>query len=395
MSSAVFRRDRATWQAYISIGYFSYLLNVLGPLTPFLRDELRLSYTVASLHFSAYSLGTLVTGLVASHAIRRFGAYRAMWLGAFGTSIGALLIMVGRHPAVTITGGFLMGLMGIIIVSIFQGALAERHGEQRAIALTESTTFSSVMAALSPVAVGFFSRTGLTWRAALASGMLLLVGIWVAFSRDPVEAGESGEVAQPEAGAPRKRLPALFWIFWTSALLAVSIEFCMITWGADYLGKVVGLSRSNAALGMSVFMGAMLLGRLVNSRLVFRLPASQLTGPLLGLASAGFLLFWLAPGAWATAGLGLTGLGVSGLYPLFASQALGACPGQMVEGSARFLLASGLAIFALPLLLGRLADWMGIHAAYGLVAVLLVLSVVVLAVSSRVAWRLQVRQAAA
>jgi hypothetical protein len=45
-----FQRDRFTWLAYLFLGFYSYFLNGLGPITPLLKEELKLSYTVSSLH---------------------------------------------------------------------------------------------------------------------------------------------------------------------------------------------------------------------------------------------------------------------------------------------------------------------------------------------------------
>ena len=45
------------------------------------------------------------------------------------------------------------------------------------------------------------------------------------------------------------------------------IEWYMIFWGADFLENVVGLSKVNAATMMSLFFGAMVLGRVAGSRL--------------------------------------------------------------------------------------------------------------------------------
>jgi fucose permease len=395
LNSSGFRRTKTTWQAYLSIAYYSYLLNCLGPLAPFLRDELNLSYTIASLHLSAYAGGTVLSGLLlAKPAIRRFGAYRVMWGGGVGLALGALLVMAGRSAEVTIPGALLMGMFGVVIVAIFQGALAEQHGDHRAIALTESTVTASVLAGLSPIAIGFFARTFLTWRAALGLGIVFLVVLWLVFHRNPVPNMQNAEATVEATGsaamAKRMPLPFLFWLYWVAALLAVSIEFCIILWGADYLERVAGLLRADAALGMGLFMGAMLGGRIINSRLVWNNPAVRLVKFSLGLAAVGFLIFWLVPmllpGAAkvsALTGLMFSGLGISGLYPLLASQALGACPGQTVEGSAAFTLASGSAILTLPLLLGRLADWTGIRAAYGLVVVLIVLTFAVNAAAQR------------
>jgi hypothetical protein len=71
-------------------------------------------------------------------------------------------------------------------------------------------------------------------------------------------------------------------------------------------------------------------------------------------------------------GLFLTGLGVASLYPLLLSLAIGAANGNTVQAGARATLASGTAILALPLVLGRLADAVGIHSAYGVVFILLI-----------------------
>jgi hypothetical protein len=54
------------------------------------------------------------------------------------------------------------------------------------------------------------------------------------------------------------------------------------------------------------------------------------------------------------------------------SLAIGVAKNNSTQATARTTLASGTAILALPLLLGRLADMMGIRQAYGVVGILLV-----------------------
>ena len=54
-----FRRDRFTWLLYLVLAFYGYFINILGPITPFLRSELGLSYTVSSLHFAAFAVGML------------------------------------------------------------------------------------------------------------------------------------------------------------------------------------------------------------------------------------------------------------------------------------------------------------------------------------------------
>ena len=90
----------------------------------------------------------------------------------------------------------------------------------------------------------------------------------------------------------------------------------------------------------------------------------------MAVAATGFFVYWLAPVALvAVLGLFVAGLGVANLYPLIVALALGAAPGQSNEAGARLTFASGTAILAAPLLLGALADAIGIRLAYGVVPI--------------------------
>jgi fucose permease len=168
-------------------------------------------------------------------------------------------------------------------------------------------------------------------------------------------------------------LPLRYWVYWTALTLAVSVEFCMIFWSADYLISVLGMPKASAAQAVSLFFVGMILGRLAVSRLVQRYAAPRLVLGATLLAGLGFLIFWWAGSLiLGLGGLLITGLGVAGLYPLILALAMGTAPANTVQASARATLASGAAILALPLVLGRLADAVGIRPAYGVVALLLI-----------------------
>jgi MFS family permease len=374
-----FARNRITWQGYLMIGYFSYLLNALGPATPFLRAELNLSYTVASFHFSAYAVGVIITGLGLHKITARFGVRPLVWAGAVGMSVGSLLLMLGTHPAVTIAGTFLMGLMGTFLVALLNTVLAYMHRQFSAVALTESAMFATMISAMAPLAVGFFARTELSWRGGIGVMLLALPLLWLVYGRSPLRAGPGDGPSSTTAEADGKpgRLPLIYWAYWLLILLAVAIEFCILFWAADYLEKVIGLPRADAAAAVSAFLVAMLAGRAAASRLLAHHPASRMLLISLLVAGAGFMLFWLSNAAIpALAGLMVAGLGVAGVFPIGNALALATVPRRMVEGSARLSLAVGLAVLLLPLLLGRLADLAGIRPAYAVVAVLILLALV-------------------
>ena len=233
--------------------------------------------------------------------------------------------------------------------------------------------------------VGWFALTRGGWRLALVIAACTPVLMRIAMRGAEAPAESPGNHSQP-SGRVAAPLPALYWVYWAAIFLAVSVEFCMIFWSADYLETGLGLPKVSAAQAVSLFLGAMIIGRLASSRLVQRFSAHRLVLGSISLASAGFLIYWIANvPLLAEAGLFITGLGVAGLYPLILSLAICSSAGRTVPASARSTLASGAAILALPLVLGRLADAFGIRLAYGVVILLLAGAFVLIQVTVRLA----------
>lgn len=375
--SVPFRRDPFTWLAYFLIAFYGYFLNILGPITPFLKDELNLSYTISSLHFTAFAVGILLTGLLGDNLIKILGHWHSLWVGAFGISLSALLLISGLPtPIVTIGASFLMGLIGSLILAIVPSALADQHGEQRAVALSEANVVASFISMLAPLLVGILAGSIGGWRTALGMGALLPLILWLFF-----RSAQGPESVQPNVTQIQKQvsLPFLYWAYWMALMLAVSIEFCMVFWSADYLEQVLGMNKANAAQAVSLFLAGMIVGRFASSRLVQRFTTGNVVIASLGVAAFGFALYWLVGNLWTgLVGLFLTGLGVASLYPLILALAIGASNGQTVLAGARATLASGVAILALPLILGRVADTVGIWLAYSVVVILIVLTLFVI-----------------
>jgi MFS family permease len=102
------------------------------------------------LHFTAFALGILLIGLGGHALIRRIGRQRALWLGLFGMSLSALILIVGKSPAITIGAAFLMGSIGSLILAIVPAALSEQHDELKAIALSEANVIATLFSAAAP-----------------------------------------------------------------------------------------------------------------------------------------------------------------------------------------------------------------------------------------------------
>jgi fucose permease len=365
-----FHRDRFTWLAYLSLAFYGYFLNVLGPITPFLKEELELTYTVSSFHFTAFAVGILLIGVGGHLLIQRIGRQRSLWLGLFGMSLSALLLMTGRSPVITIGASFLMGCIGSLILAIVPAALSDQHGELRAVAFSEANVIASLLAASAPLMVGWFAGSAVGWRLALGLMACMPVLMFLGLGKDSSAATPSKSIDTVVGNQP---LPSLFWLYWIAIVLGVSVEFCMIFWSADYLEQVLGLPKADAARAISLFLTGMILGRLAGSRLVQRYSTRAVVTVSILIAGIGFLFFWMTNNPLiGLSGLFLSGLGVASLYPLLLSLAISAAEGNTVQAGARATLASGTAILALPLALGRLADAVGIRPAYGVVILLLI-----------------------
>ncbi|HSK99766.1 MAG TPA: MFS transporter [Rubrobacteraceae bacterium] len=375
-----FVRYPITWATYAMVGYFAYQQTVLGPLMPFLREEHGFSYTVASLHFSAFALGGLPVGFFGDRATGRWGRRTSLWGGGVGMAAGALLLAVSPVTVGTVLGALLMGTFGALLLITTQAVLADKYGKWGAVAITESNIAASVCAISASLAVGGFAALGLDWRAALVPPVAVLALLAIRFAGEPLGRARTRETVSDRATSA---LPRRFWVFSGVLFLGVSVEWCVAYWGADFLENGVGLERSAAATALSVFFVAMLAGRVLGSRLARSLPSGRLLLITLCVALAGFPLFWLsAVPALSLLGLFVVGLGVGSVYPLAISVGVAAADGRTDTATARLGLAGGGAILTAPFVLGAFADRVGIEWAYGIVVPLLVAAIVLVLFSS-------------
>ncbi len=310
----------------------------------------------------------ILAGLFGHLVVQRIGRRRALWVAATGISLGPILLLLGRTPLLTIGGAVIMGTIGSLTVVIIPSLLSDWHGELRAVAIGEANVLASTSSAAAPLLVGLSVSLAGNWRLALGIMAFVPILMYLNFRQVPFPASDAVTGQSP---ARNTRLPLLYWIYWGAIFLGVAVEFCMISWSADYAENILGLSKANAAQAVSLFLGAMILGRFVMSRLVERIAPRRLVLASLAITTVGFLLFWRSSSLLALTGLFVTGLGVAGFYPLLISLALGAANNNTVQASARAALASGTAILTLPLILGSLADAVGIQPAYSVVIVLL------------------------
>ena len=366
-------RTRRTWLIYALLSLYVFMLNVPGPVTNYLKDEFTMSYTLSSLHFSAFAAGVLVTGLFGAYFIPRFPRQKVLAFGALGLGVGGLILAFGRSPAVTIAGIFLMGCIGTLILSIYPAILDEEMGARSPVGISEANTIASLFAGLAPLLVGFLVQKAVGWRPAvvLIAAVSLSLGGWLLlrFGGSP-QSASARKIPAKQTG----KLPGMYWIWWLALMLGIAVEYCIIYWGADFVEKVLGFSKNTATQSVSLFMAGMIIGRFFGSRLLERVPPMKLISGSISLSVFGFALFWsgISP-LLGLIGLLLLGLGGANLYPVLVSMAIASAGELKAEAGARATLATGTAILFLPLVLGIVSDKMGIRLAYSTVGLLFVL----------------------
>lgn len=362
-----FLRDRLTWLAYIMLAYIGFTQSMLGPLMPFLRSELRLNYTLGGFLPATLAIGLILSGLIGDRIAHRWTRGVVFWSGAVGLAMSAALLGLSRDFELALIAVLGMGLGSSLTQVMIQALLVDQHGEQRAIALTEANVAASFSATLTPLVIGSLQNAGVTWRLVPVIVIVFLMLLAASFYRQSVP---DSIAAQLESVDGKGHLPFSFWLYWIVLFLIVAAEMSLAVWATDFLANVAGLPRTNAALAFGVFPAAMLIGRFAGSRLAHRLPSLKLLIASLWITLLGFLIFWLTRvSALNVLGLFIAGLGVANSYPLTLSIAVGLAANQTNTASARVSLGVGTALLTAPLLMGWLADRLGLQIAYGIVIV--------------------------
>jgi fucose permease len=162
-------------------------------------------------------------------------------------------------------------------------------------------------------------------------------------------------------------------------VVSVSIEFCLIYWASDYLQAHLAMTKDSATQWVSLFLVGMVIGRYAGSLLLKKYDRFLILFASVAVGASGYAIFWLSGSqVVALIGLLLAGLGVANFYATSITLIFDAAgPARAAAGSIA-TLASGVAIFSLPFVLGSLADLIGIQKAMLVVAVLFVIQAILL-----------------
>ena len=372
-----FYRDRLTWVAYVMLAWFAYLQAAPGLVIGHLRDELNLNYASGGLHVAAFAAGSMLAGLISARAEGALGRRTLIWSAAALMGAGTIGLTSGRIAGVTVGSVLVMGVGGGLLLALIQAALADHHGERRAVALAEANVAASIayLLLIGMLSVAAALRVG--WRIALLASLVVPVLAWWTNRRLAIDAPQPSRAAQG-------RLPRVFWIAAAMLFCTTAAEWCITAWGATYVQDATDVRTNTAVALMAGYFGGVVAGRILGSRLARRHDPSGLLAGALAVAAAGFAILWpsTAP-AQALAGLALLGIGLGNFFPMAMSVTVGLAPGLTALASGRAVAMSSFAVLLAPLAVGNLADATSMKTAFGVVPVVLVLAAAGLTVVRR------------
>jgi MFS family permease len=318
---------------------------------------------------------------------RRLGRPRTLRLGLLGLAAGVLAYCLAPMLPLTLAGGLACGFFGSLVVIGSTVMLAARHGPAAPAAISEANAGAAGAGIIAPLLVGAGVSLGLGWRPGVLLAAVAAAAVWLVSIRagraaarapaaDPADpADPAGPPARPAVEAAQDApgpLPVRYWLAWVVLVLCIGVEFALTFWAADGLREHTDASPAAATAGVTAIVAGMAAGRLAGGRVALRIRPGLLLLGAVGLAAAGFALFWLSTAPLpALLGLAVCGVGIAVQFPVGAALAVEASGGRPDRGAGRVSFAAGIASGVAPFVLGALADRVGTHTAFLLVPVLL------------------------
>ena len=197
---------------------------------------------------------------------------------------------------------------------------------------------------------------------ALAAVLWATLALWRHSPRKPVvsheNTGESPLIFKPVA-------TQALWLSPLAFLLYVSAEMGTYLWAASLLVSNRGVSLPQAGVWVSVYFGAITLGRFSAGVIANRLGNRRMVALGISTATVGAALFalpWL-PNALNLAGLVLMGLGCAPIFPSLMHETAHRFPADVARKVISWQMMAAYAGGSLiPAAFGLVATWMGLGA---------------------------------
>lgn len=251
----------------ISINLRTSIASV-GPLIPFIREDLDISNGLAGFLTTLSLLTFAVFSLFAPSIGKRLGHGKAIFLGILLLAVGVIIRVLGGIELLyfgTALTGIGIVIANVLMIPFFKARIPEKIGLMTAILSTGMSLFAAIASGISvPLAVDL----GLGWRGSLASWFILMIlalAVWIPQLK-PHQSGRQGELLQAK-NVWKSRLAWQVTLFMGAQSV---MYFTMITWLPDML-IARGMSPVKAGIALSYMQLISLIGTFFVPNLLIRL----------------------------------------------------------------------------------------------------------------------------
>ncbi len=364
----------------LAFAVFGAAFTVIGAALPEIIRTFQWSYTLTGAILGASAVGYFLASFLCGFLVERFPPRRVLIVGLLVGCAGMALFARTSSPWINLFLCLAIGLcQGVIEVVTNLGIVRmEKNGQSRLMNLVHA--FFCVGAIAGPAAVGALvggglssSRTVFAVSGALAALLAILFGL----TPFPPHAAPRGK----KRGSTRRLLAEpLLLLFTLFLMLYVGAEMGVSTWVSEYFVTVLGSTASTGAYSVSLFWAGLLAGRLLISFAYHGRRQERIVLALACVATAALLLTQSGRSvAVVAAGIFLTGLGLSGIYPLVMVLVGKAFKSGVAIGTAA--TGGGIGSFTFPFLMAVMAQGIGMRGGFwfytGLTATLALLALVI------------------
>lgn len=351
-----YRRDQTSYLAYVTNSALTGFQVALGAMMPLIRDDLDVSLTVASLHFTVMSACGMIGSSLASGMAARFGRRPITIASLIACTVALLSICFAPSVVITLSGAVLLGLCGPFCVIMTQSEVMDHHRAHLATANAELNLIVSLAMLATTLGVGPLVAMTDSWRLSLLMPVAVLVAAYpILHSLQFTDRQRRNRVRT------RHEMSPLAWLFCVVVMSQSAFEWCYGYLGAEFMNKVGGLSKESAATSMALYYGGLVTGRVLLVPAVRRFSSYALLVSSFVTALAGFLLMAGGPVLLLKLlGLLVSGFGISIAFPMIANLAGAAFPDATDWIIGKLYVAAGLAVGLAPFAIGSLGDEIGI-----------------------------------
>ena len=371
--------------SFISIGLPDGMLGVAWPAIRLQMDQPLAAVGAITMTMTACSAAS---SLLAGSVVQRIGTGAVVAGSCLFTAMGLLGFSVapsfGWLVALAIPLGLGAGAVDASLNHFVSAHYSSRH-------MNWLHGFWGVGATTGPLVMGVALASSGGWTAGARSIGLMQLGLTLVlfatmslWSRETAHApADADSPEQPSAHLQLQPPPLAMWLAPMCFLLYVSAEMGTGLWAASILVTDRGLAAGDASVWVSLYFGAITVGRFAVGLVANRIGNRRLVRLGIAVAMAGALLCALpsAFGGLSPVGLVLMGLGCAPIFPSLMHETARRFPPEVVRQLiGRQMTCAYAGSSVVPAAFGLMAAWAGLQTVMPVVVVLLL---VLLLVTSR------------